>query len=71
MKTTAYQKAHCNMCAPADDKLPGILCDPCFEIACDIAESNRRKFQKLLSAGVSRRMANEIMIRRIDGELPS
>lgn len=70
MKTAACQKAHCNMCAPVGDKQPGILCDPCFEIACDIAEANRRRFQKLLSAGVSRKMANEIMIARIDGEAP-
>lgn len=65
------REKHCVQCAPPEERWPGYICDPCFEIACDIAEANRRRFQKLLSAGVSRRMANEIMIRRIDRELPS
>lgn len=57
----------CTHCGPADEQRTGFICTPCFDIAWDIVVANRRRFQKLLDAGVSRRMANEIMIARIDG----
>lgn len=49
----------------------GRICDPCFEIACEIIESNRRQFAKLIATGVSHKMANAIMIERIEGGPPS
>lgn len=40
------------------------ICDTCFEIVCDTVEANRRRFQKLRAANVSRAMANRIMVER-------
>ena len=62
---------HCNMCAPVESRRPGVLCDSCFETAIDMAAANRRRFAQLRAAGVSSKLANEILIGRIDGELPS
>lgn len=57
----------CIRCAQRD----GSHCDPCFEITCDTVEANRVRFNKLISAGVDRAMANRIMIARNNDELPS
>lgn len=56
----------CHMCH-RPYRVDGGLCDECLDIACDIAEANRRKFQKLIAAGVGRAMANRIMIERGEG----
>lgn len=56
----------CHMCKQPY-RIDGGICDPCLEIACDIAEANRIRFQKLLAAGVGRAMANRIMIERGEG----
>jgi len=61
----------CIKCGLLEYRTPGVLCDSCFEIACDQFAADQIKFRKLISAGVSRRMANEIMIARIENGLPN
>ncbi len=57
---TATTCIHC-------DRPGSYVCDLCLDIACEIVEANRRRFNRLISAGVDREMANRIMIDRNRG----
>lgn len=54
---------HCRQPYRVDDG----VCDSCLDIFIEINERNRHLFHKLISAGVSRKLANRIMIERGEG----
>jgi hypothetical protein len=52
----------------ADDvvKISGHLCEPCLYAAKAQAKEFQRQFDDMLGLGVSRELANEVMIDRVD-----
>ena len=56
----------CGEPEPQDERF---ICKGCNEISLDMLEANRARFAKLRAAGVSRAMANAIIIARLDNKL--